>query len=60
MIDPGPPADVDGPVEGEPVDNEVQMLAVCPNCGAENEVPEWGAELTCWRCGFVWTPERPG
>lgn len=59
MIDPDPPVDVEEPVEGEPVENEVEMLAICPNCGAENEVPEWGVELTCWRCGHQWTPERP-
>ena len=31
----------------------------CPNCGAENEVSEWGQPLTCWKCGHTWTPQRP-
>ena len=60
MVDPDPPPPApDEAVEGQPVEDGVEMLAICPNCGAENEVPEWGRELTCWNCGFVWTPERP-
>lgn len=36
-----------------------QATVICPNCGAENEVDEWGVELTCWRCGHKWAPQRP-
>jgi len=35
------------------------MVAVCPSCNAENDVKQWGVEITCWKCGHKWTPQKP-
>jgi len=35
------------------------MVAICPNCKAENDVTQWGVETTCWKCGHKWTPREP-
>ncbi|MGI5819467.1 MAG: twin-arginine translocation signal domain-containing protein [Armatimonadota bacterium] len=72
-IDPDPPAPEESPAEAgdeAPTDEAgaeeaggegavEQAVVECPNCGAENQVEEWGVEMTCWRCGHKWTPERP-
>ena len=48
------------PVAGDaPAPEAAEMVAICPRCGAENKVEQWGAEITCWKCGHNWTPEKP-
>ncbi len=46
--------------EAAAVEDGVALATVaCPNCGAENDVEEWGVEMTCWKCGHTWTPQEP-
>ncbi len=55
-----PPVAGEAPVTGEtPAPEAAEMVATCPRCGAENKVEQRGTEITCWKCGHKWTPEKP-
>jgi hypothetical protein len=58
--DPGSEQDAPGEDEAEASGSSegVEAVVDCPNCGAENDVSEWGVEITCWKCGHVWAPQK--
>ncbi len=47
----------DAPVTGPPDQGDTR-IAVCPDCGKEVKVEQWGAEIKCWNCGHVWAPQK--
>lgn len=54
-----PVEDAESPEGETDAEGDTEMVTICPQCGAENVVEEWGAELTCWNCGHTWTPQKP-
>lgn len=54
-----PPAEEEEGESEAAVEGDQAMIAICPDCGAENEVKQWSVEIACWKCGHRWTPQKP-